>query len=110
MKKLILPFALYILVAASCSKNEPTPSDCLKNMLDYYDMVAYEGQETGCQFFLMHYQYEGKQYFLYNNACTDMLSYPVDCEKNKLCSEVEISVCDDFYANATYLGIVGIQE
>ena len=73
-------------------------------------MVEFTDQELGCKLFLELYEYNNKQYFLLGNHCADIISYPTDCDGNKLCESGENSECNKFYADANRIGIVGIEK
>lgn len=109
MKIFISVMAISIIVLMGCSKDS-VKSECVKSMLKKNDMVAYEGQELGCHFFLELYEYNGKQYFLLGNSCADMIAYPTDCNGKKICENGQDAECLAFSQNAERIGIVGISE
>lgn len=39
-----------------------------------------------------------------------MITYPMDCNGNKLCENGEDSDCKGFHENAERIGVVGIRE
>ena len=92
----------------SCSKNDEIELNCLNGMLSDFGMTEYQGQEIGCDFFLELYHYNQKQYYLLGNHCADMISYPTDCEGNKLCENGDDNKCGRFYKNAVRIGVVGV--
>ena len=94
----------------SCSTDENTELDCISSKLEELDMVEFAGQDLGCKFFLELYEYKNKQYFLLGNHCADIISYPTDCDGNKLCESGEDSACRKFYTNANRIGIVGVEK
>ncbi len=73
-------------------------------------MIAYNGQEIGCKFFLELYHYQDNDFFLLGSHCADMTSYPIDCEGNVLCEDLEDTICMDFYLNSERIGIIGIDK
>lgn len=93
-----------------CSKDNPVKSDCIEAMLNENNMTAYDGQEIECEFFLELYHYDDRQFFLLGSHCADIISYPTDCEGNKLCENSESAICKKFYNNSERIGIVGIGE
>ena len=93
-----------------CTEAECIEIECVEDILEQNDMVAYQGQEIGCKFFLELYYYQNKQYFLLGNHCADLISYPRDCEGNTLCENGYDSKCRKFYEQAKRIGIVGISE
>lgn len=105
--KMLFLFALSLMF--SCSKDREPQIDCTTSILQSLDMVAYTGQEIGCNTHVSLYHLRNKQYFLLDNFCADMVSYPTDCEGFKLCEESNFT-CEYFYDSATLIGIVGIQE
>jgi hypothetical protein len=83
--------------------------NCIEKVLIENEMTAYTGEEIACNFHLSLYDLRGQQYFLLKSHCADMVSYPFDCDGNKLCESGESHTCTDFYENANYIGIVGIR-
>lgn len=110
MKKCNLLIAILMFFLISCSENETIEFDCIETKLEQLEMVEFSGQDIGCKYFLELYNNNNKQYFLLGNHCADMISYPIDCNGNKLCKNGEDSKCRDFYKNANRIGIVGIEE
>ncbi len=115
MKYTVLPSFILILFSffsSGCDKENEI--SCIENCTDEYlaqhNMVRYRGEEIGCKSFLSLYEYKNKQYYLLGNHCADMVSYPTDCDGNKLCENGEDSECRDFYKNAKYVGVIGIKE
>ncbi len=106
MKKL-LPIFIALLLCASCYQEEVTV-DCLDEMLTDLDMVSYTGQELGCTFFVHQYTFQNKQYYMLDNYCADIAVNPMDCDRNTICDGNNPSLCEDFFSNATYHGIVGV--
>jgi hypothetical protein len=110
MKKLTCIIAFTIILTLGCKKNDDIDTDCVKSKIAESGMVVYDGQEIGCNFFLMLYNYEGEQYFLLGSNCADMISYPVDCNGNNLCDSYNSSNCNDFFDNAEFIKIIAIGE
>jgi len=106
-------FKLFIFLISgliiSCSKNDEIELNCLNAMLSDSDMTEYQGQEIGCNFFLELYHYDQKQYYLLGNHCTGLISYPTDCEGNRLCENRDDNKCRRFYKKAVRIGIVGVR-
>ena len=100
---------LILVLIINCSKNDEIEMNCLNDMLSDFDMTKYQGQDIGCNFFLELYHYNQKQYYLLGNHCADMISYPTDCEGNKLCENGDDNKCGRFYENAVRIEIVGIR-
>jgi hypothetical protein len=99
-------------LCCSCDKEDEIKciDDCAEEYLVQNGMVRYQGEDVGCKFFLNLYEYQNKQYFLFGNHCADMISYPTDCDRNKLCETGVDTNCKDFYKNAKFIGIVGIKK
>jgi hypothetical protein len=93
-----------------CNKENEVATNCITEILEQTDMVAFEGQDINCKLFLQLFELENKQYFLYQNNCADMISIPFDCDGNLLCGNYQDEVCLTFYENATLIEIVGVQE
>lgn len=110
MKILNLTLVMIVFLLMGCSKDETIKSDCIESMLDENNMELNVGQEIGCKNYLELYHYQNKQYFLLGSHCADLISYPTDCEGNTLCEDGEDFECEDFYANAERIGIIGIGE
>ncbi len=110
MKNYNLIICTLLLFMLSCSKDKSTQFECINTTLEEFEMVAFEGQDMGCKFFLELFHYNNKQYFLLGNHCADMISYPTDCEGNTLCQNAQNSECLAFYRNAKNIGIIGIKE
>lgn len=106
--KYLFVFILFIFLG--CSKDDNINIDCLDTRLEEWEMVAYDGQEIGCKLFVSLYHHNNKQYYLLDNYCADMISYPIDCDGNILCENEVNTACENFYDNAEYVGIVGISE
>jgi len=106
MKKL-LPIFIALFLCTGCDQEEVTV-DCLEQTLSDLDMVPYSGQDIGCTFFVHQYTFQEKQYYLLDNYCVDAAYSPVDCEGNSICNGDNLQLCNDFYSNAVYHGVVGI--
>jgi hypothetical protein len=105
----ILLFVSSILTAlVGCREECHVTKNCIENVLEKQGMVAYTGQELGCSTFLTLYEFDGKQYFMLGNHCTDMIVYPFDCEGNKLC-ETNDEKCQQYLQSTKYIGVVGIK-
>jgi hypothetical protein len=101
---------LSILFLNGCSKDDYLKSDCIETKLIELNMTKYNDQEIGCKCFLELYHFRNKQYFLLGNHCADMISYPIDCDGNKLCENGDNLECEIFYFTAKRIGIIGIEE
>lgn len=110
MKGLKLIIAVSIILTASCKKEAAFESDCIQAIIEGNGLVAYNGQDIGCKTFLMLYCFEGNQYFLSGNNYADMLSYPIDCDGNKLCETYDDMKCKEFFANAEFIKIIGFKK
>ncbi|GHA79527.1 DUF6970 domain-containing protein [Pontibacter akesuensis] len=108
----ILAFMFFLFLGVSCDKEDDVTcvQDCLETYLEQNEMVPYQGEDPGCKFYLTLYEYKRKQYYVLGNHCADMVVYPTDCNGNKLCEAAGDATCADFYENAKYIGIVGIQK
>lgn len=112
-----LTLMAFLAIAAGCAEMEETPEmeahaeieSCLEDQLAQANMVAYNNEEINCEFFLVLYHYQNKEYYLLGNQCADMITYPTDCEGNQLCVD-QNAACSDFYEKAEKIGIVGISE
>jgi len=107
MKKL-LPIFIAIFLCTSCDKEETATVDCLEQMLTDLNMVPYNGQDFGCTFFVHQYTFQQKQYYLLDNYCADIAASPVDCEGNSICTGDDLPLCNAFFSNAIYHGVVGV--
>ena len=102
---------LTMILTVSCTKDEEPETSCLNSKLEEFEMVEYTNQELECKSFLELFHYKNEEYFLLGNHCLDMISYPVDCDGNRLCEEEDESFkCDRFYDKAESMGIVGIED
>ncbi len=106
MKKL-LPIFIALLLCTSCDK-EAVTTDCLEQALTDFNMVSYTGQELGCNFFVHQYTFRNKQYYMLDNYCVDMTVSPIDCDGNTICDGNNSLLCENFFSNAIYHGIVGV--
>ena len=86
--KLNLVFLLVFLFA--CGKEESFQKSCIDHKLEELNMIPYRGQELGCNFYLTRYVIRGKDYFLLNNNCADIIAYFTDCEGNRLSDDIGI--------------------
>lgn len=107
MKYWLYLISVLLFALSACGK-EDVKINCVEDVLEAQGMVPYQGQDIGCQFFLSLYEYEEEQYFLLGNSCAEIVVYPTDCNGDQLCNSTE--ECTDFYENARYIGIVGIEE
>ncbi|WP_152425077.1 hypothetical protein [Nafulsella turpanensis] len=107
MKYPLYLILIFLLGLSACTEEDIT-TNCVDEVLEAQGMVPYQGQDIGCKFFLSLYEYESQQYFLLGNACADMVVYPTACSGNQLCNST--AECTEFYENARYIGIVGIEE
>ena len=111
MKSIFICLASCCLFVACADQNDSELIECsIESVLDDRNMIAYSGQEIGCKFFLELYHFQDKQFFLLGNHCVDMISYPIDCQRNSLCAYGEDSECEEFFASAERIGIVGIDK
>lgn len=109
MKNLSIILAMLILFLIGCSKKEIT-TECIDAMLTERNMVAYNGEDPGCKFFLELYFYQNRQFFILGNHCADMISFPIDCDGNTYCENGEDTGCRKFHRRAERIGIVGIGQ
>lgn len=102
---------VFLFMSFGCDKEDEVSCivDCKDAYLQRNGMVSYTGGETGCKSFIALYEFENKQYYLLGNNCADLVSYPTDCDGNKLCENGEDKACSNFYQNARFIGIVGIE-
>jgi hypothetical protein len=105
-----ISIVIFLASILGCSQDDTIEQDCIGSLLENGDMVAYTGQEIGCNNFLTLYHFENKQYFLLDSYCANIVAYPVDCEGNTLCKNREDSKCKKFYNKAERIRIVGISE
>jgi hypothetical protein len=113
MKYLTMPrlvLCIFLFMCFGCCKHEEVKVNCIDDQLKQKGMAKYQGEEIGCKFFLSLYEYNNKQYFLLGNHCADMVSYPTSCDGKKLCENADDKECKEFFDNATYIGIVGIEK
>lgn len=107
MRQLLLLLVTFWLF--SC-EDDAVPEDCVADMLQQHNMVAYTGQEGDtCADFLTLYEFFGKQYFQLGNPCAQMVFNPVDCSGENFCKDASNNCADSFLKLARYKGIVGIQ-
>lgn len=109
MRSLKLIGLLAVLFLTACSKNDVDTSNCVANLLREQNLVRYEGQEIGCKSFYHLYVLEGEQYFLFDNYCFDLITYPMDCFGDIVCGINGVS-CRNFYEHAEHMGIIAIQK
>jgi len=110
MKKVIVFSFFFFFLANACKKEDEIKINCIDQFLEQNEMVKFQGQEIGCKFFLALYEFKKKQYFRLGNHCADLISFPTDCDGNKLCENGEEEECRNFNENAKYIGIIGIKE
>jgi len=113
MKKLThrsLPLLLLAISLFSCKKSEPNKPDldCITNFVLMNNFIPYSGQVfMDCTDMILLYEYEGKDYFVHDNNCADMIAIPIDCDNMLLCQSYDDPIWSDFFRNAVYQRIVG---
>ncbi len=105
-------FFLYslIFVSLACSKSYDSNNDCINDMIKTYGMIRYNGQDNWCSSLTL-YEFQNKQYFVYDNCLADMYFIPIDCNLNQFCITnglYDPKKCELFSAESKNLGIVGI--
>ena len=109
----MLRFIIFqILIALSilgCSKSSMSGTPCLIELLEKHNMQLYIGQDLDCKSYLDLYHFNGEEYYLLNNNCIDMISNPVNCEGDSMCSSPNFS-CQSFYLEAERIKIIGITK
>lgn len=98
----------------SCTKNElcEENTDCTKEILEIYKMVPYTGQTNYCMS-LDLYEFENRQYFIYNCCVCDLIPNPVYCDNTSYCmtnGAYDEFKCNLFFEKSRRIGIVGILE
>lgn len=89
----------------SCTK-DGLQSDCVEQMLADNNMDNYNGViDPDCRDYLQLYDWDGDQYFIFENPCEDRILAIFDCGGNNLCTDDPN--CSDFFQNAELVGIVG---
>ena len=86
MKTYFLLLLLFT-VNAACREECHIEKNCIEKVLEKNNMVRYADQEVGCKLYLSLFEYKGEQYFMLNNNCADMVSYPFNCNGKKLCED-----------------------
>jgi hypothetical protein len=108
-KSFFIATLLIATLLSGCSDdNYPSVRSCVNKVLKDNGLEPYTNQEIGCRSFVTLHALPGKQYFLWNNHCAGMITYPFDCDGRSLCEDPQSDSCIDFYRNADYVGIVGI--
>lgn len=113
MKNLFLSILFLVLIfGQGCVKDESSIQDCTNEFLSSANMIPFSGSEiTDCTFFAKLFIYQGKQYYVLNSHCADMVFNPVDCAGNELCNTPgNGNQCTDFQEKAEFIRIVGIIE
>jgi hypothetical protein len=101
---------LVIALLTSCTKDNILETDCIAAKLDELNMVASSGEGIGCGLHIELFYYKKQQYFMLGDHCIDMVSYPVNCEGNILCANGNDFTCEDFFATAERIGIIGVEQ
>lgn len=84
--------------------------DCDDAILSKNNMVKYENQDIGCRLYLESYLYYQKKYFKFGSHCALILCYPMDCDGNLLYNSIEDKAHTEFWKNAKYIGIIGVEN
>ncbi len=106
MKNIFLFLILLGCGVTSCHKSDTLHSDCIDEMLSEFNMIKYDGEiMSDCKFYLHLYDWDGEQYFIFDNPCMDMVLAIFDCEGNDLCKDDPD--CSNFFQNAEFVDIVG---
>ncbi len=105
-------FFTILAVILGCTKNNEIVNDCIDVKLEEFNMVKYEEQEIGCEFFLELYIFRNKQYFQLGSHCADIVFNPTDCDGNNICGNKGRLNCSSrrYYKKRVRIGIVGISE
>lgn len=107
-----------LLIFSGCTHEPEVQADCKSQMLTQYNMIPYNGGITNCcKFFLILYEWNGKQYFSLGNPCANMIPKATDCNGNKVADMIpKATDCNGnevtdpaFWSQATNLGIIGIE-
>ena len=105
MKNILVLFLLGFTLA-TCNKSNDLKSDCIDQILSDNDMIKYDGEiMADCKFYLHLYDWDGDQYFIFDNPCMDMVLAIFDCEGNDLCKDDPN--CSNFFQNAELVGTIG---
>jgi hypothetical protein len=102
---------IFLFIGFSCDRKDEVTciNNCMETYLKQNNMVSYKGEEIGCKKFVSLYEYQNKQYYVLGSHCAEIASNPTDCSGNALCDSGNEKVCNDFFANAKHIGIVGIE-
>jgi hypothetical protein len=101
----------FLFIGFGCDRKDEVTcvNNCMETYLKQNNMVSYKGEEIGCKKFVSLYEYQKKQYYVLGSHCADVASNPTDCNGITLCGSDNNKVCNDFFANAKHIGIVGIE-
>ena len=113
MKKGIFWAFMPVLLLAACRKTEhPDPvvdtGDCVSQFIKKHQLKPFTGVGDDCYFWYGLYAFGGKDWFLLDNPCTDMISIPIDCDGKQLVSSFDDPYLNEFYRNAVFQKPVGI--
>lgn len=117
MNKLIFCLIFLVLgtflVACNKEKEKMNQNDCIDRVLSDGGYTLYEGQEFDCcNGYLQHYELDEKQYFVYDDCCSDFAYYiTMDCDGQSACTDLEDGPCWEYFSEqASYIGIIGFLE
>ncbi len=110
MKKSFFIFLTILLSANACHHEAASlHSSCVKQFLINNNLLAYVGQDLGCNFYVSLFELDGKEYFYTDSPCADMISIPVDCDGANYCPSIYSPEMEYFFNNAVNTGIVGVK-
>lgn len=104
-----LPLLLLAICVFSCKKDTPNKPelDCIEQYVQTNNLIPYSGQVfLDCTDMVLLFEYEGKDYFMEDNNCADMIAIPFDRDCVPLCQSVEDPILNDFFRNAAYQKIM----
>ena len=107
----ILMFILTInLLFISCTYDNPS-TRCIEQALQRYDMRRYNGHSiTGCELFLIMYEWKNEYYFDDYSHCIDKyFPNPTNCDGSKLSASFSDPIYDQFIQEAIELRIIGVR-
>ena len=90
-----------------CREECYVEKNCIAEILEENNMIGYANQDLGCKLYLSLFEYKGEQYFLLNNNCVDMISYPFNCHGEQLCENLPSEACISFYEEALLSALLG---
>ena len=105
-----LSFLCFLLSACVEDQLTPQVEDCTDTLMEEFELVPFNDETFGCKLYLAAYIWRDRTYYYFGSHCADFVLNPFDCNRFFICEDGSERICDQFFEEATYLGIIAYQE